>query len=167
MDNSNKVKWDSRINPPTITDIRNVEEFFDVKFPQDYILCVLENHGGKPYPNRLDIGSNDATSFGELLTFDPTSKIYIPEKYNRISEELPDGIIPFANDPGGNYICFDYKNGKQDEPIIVFWDHELSVSEDDLSEEELEEKSLEEYQREAIVPICSTFTELLSKLYTK
>jgi hypothetical protein len=33
-------------------------------------------------------------------------------------------IIPFAQDPGGNYFCFRY-NSKQDKnPVVVFYDHE-------------------------------------------
>ena len=35
---------------------------------------------------------------------------------------MPDFIFPIANDPGGNLICMDAKDGK-----IYFWDHENEV----------------------------------------
>ena len=54
-------------------------------------------------------------------------------------------VYPFARDPFGNLLCFDYRNSTES-PTVVFWDHE------------------EENIKEAIYPVCSTFTELLASL---
>jgi hypothetical protein len=43
-------------------------------------------------------------------------------------EFFPKGLIPFAPDGGGNYICFDYRNCKENPPII-FWHHEIEENE--------------------------------------
>ena len=44
-------------------------------------------------------------------------------------EGLPQGLIPFARDGGGNYTCFDYRNCRQDPPI-VFWHHGFEEGKD-------------------------------------
>lgn len=160
------VRWSYIIREPDLKVIKSVEQLLAVKFPDDYIQCILNNHGGQPEPSRFNFGDKDATSFGELLTFDTAHRNYILKIFNSIKEMLPDGVIPFANDPGGNYICFDY-NEKGNNPVIVFLDHELSFTEDDLTEEELADKPLNEYQRLAITYVCNNFTELLSMLYEK
>lgn len=47
---------------------------------------------------------------------------------NSPPEFFPKGLIPFAPDGGGNYICFDYRNCKEN-PLIVFWHHEIEENE--------------------------------------
>ncbi len=47
--------------------------------------------------------------------------------FNRLQDPpafFPKGLIPFAPDGSGNYICFDYRNCYQN-PSIVFWHHEI------------------------------------------
>ncbi|HAE43690.1 MAG TPA: SMI1/KNR4 family protein, partial [Clostridiales bacterium] len=67
-----------------------------------------------------------------------------------IKDRLIDKIYPFPEDPFGNLICFDYRNGMNKSLKVVFWDHEIAH---DSSEE-------------AIRYICVNFTILLHKLYT-
>ncbi|CJH30980.1 SMI1 / KNR4 family [Streptococcus pneumoniae] len=61
------------------------------------------------------------------------------QTYNSIKDRLVDKVYPFARDPFGNLLCFDYRNNPQS-PTVVFWDHE---------EEEMEE---------SIYPVCSSVT---------
>ncbi|MDL5142231.1 T7SS effector LXG polymorphic toxin [Bacillus atrophaeus] len=58
------------------------------------------------------------------------------------------GIVPFACDPFGNEICFDYRLNKEN-PSVVFWDHEIAYEDPD----------------KALSHICDSFTELVNKLY--
>lgn len=62
-------------------------------------------------------------SFGTLLTYDMDDDENIIEVFNDYNGTLPSALVPFAFDPAGNLICFDYKNHKED-PIVVFWEHE-------------------------------------------
>ncbi len=62
--------------------------------------------------------------------------------YDIISPYIPKGIIPFATDPFGNKICFDFRNDKHS-PTIVLYDSD----------------------EQAIEYICSTFTNLINSLY--
>lgn len=74
-------------------------------------------------------------------------------------------MIAFANDPAGNLVCFDYK-GHENNPIIVFWDHENAGEKEMLMEEEgLTEEQAEERARENVFYVAATFTEFLDKLH--
>ena len=54
---------------------------------------------------------------------------YIWDKIARPPEGFPQGLIPFALDGGGNYMCFDYRNCTKNPPI-VFWNHECEEGKD-------------------------------------
>ncbi|MGH1263377.1 SMI1/KNR4 family protein [Bacillus cereus] len=129
----------------TDNEIKKVEEYFNIKLPNDFIECVKENDGGYPQPKVFDISGQDESTFNDLLTLHMDDKYSIVQRYENIKEWLVDLVYPFASDSFGNFLCFDYRNNP-DSPTIVFWDHE---------EEDVEE---------AIYPVCSTFTELLNSL---
>lgn len=80
---------------------------------------------------------------GDWLCFDYTSKQDLPPVityhreigHNEILDTIknppeffPKGLIPFSQDGGGNYLCFDYRNCKENPPII-FWNHEVEENE--------------------------------------
>lgn len=139
------VKW-INTEPIDISYIRKTEEQLGIKFPEDYVQCVLINNGGIPDPQIFDVeGRRGPDVFQRLLNHDPKSKSYIVEFCPEYIEHLPDGVYPFAIDPFGNFICFDYRSHKEN-PSIVFWDHEKPDNEN-------------------IYPVCRSFTELLNKLY--
>ncbi|PGZ06488.1 1,3-beta-glucan synthase regulator, partial [Bacillus cereus] len=72
---------------------------------------------------------------------------------------------PFAFDPAGNLICFDYKNHKED-PIVVFWEHEGAWEKEALmASEGIKEEEAEERARENVFYIANDFTEFLNKLH--
>ncbi|HFK1459198.1 SMI1/KNR4 family protein [Bacillus pretiosus] len=142
----NHISW-SEVSETKVTDkeIEQVEKYFGIKFPEDFIACVKKYDGGYPDPNSFYLPGQDENIFNDLLTFHIEDEYSIVQNYEDIKEELIDNVYPFANDPFGNFLCFDYRNNPAS-PTIVFWDHE---------EEEIEK---------AIYPVCSTFTELLDSL---
>ncbi|MNC74206.1 SMI1 / KNR4 family protein [compost metagenome] len=81
----------------------------------------------------------------DLLSF-TDSDLNIMMFYNFAEESSIDGLVPFARDPFGNLLCFDYRLNKTS-PQVIFFDHE-------------------EAGEEAVIPVCSTFTELLDGLYS-
>ncbi|MGE7856262.1 MULTISPECIES: SMI1/KNR4 family protein [Bacillus] len=143
----NHITW-IHVNENTITDkqIKQLEQNLGVKFPNDFIECVQKYDGGYPTPDTFTIPNQDENSLNNLLTVDSNRKYSILETYNHTKDRLPNKIYPFARDPFGNLLCFDYRNNPIS-PTIVFWDHE---------EEEIEV---------ATSPVCSTFTELLDSLH--
>lgn len=158
-----RINWKNKKGEIDDKIIQEFENKFGVEFPKDYIECVRYNQGALPEPCFFKVNEKERI-FGELLSFEINSKGNIYNTYTRIREGLPKKVIPFATDPSGNFICFDYVDGET-EPKIVFWYHEISVAEDDLDEEELENNMLDELQREAIVYICDSFTDLMNMLY--
>lgn len=160
------VKWKYSDRTINIDDIKKVEEILEIKFPQDYEQYAIYNNGANLEPNCFEMGNNQKV-FGALLSYDEHSIDNILSVYSRINKFLPRKVIPFACEPSGDYICFDYNDSKT-EPKIVFWYHEKSVSEDDLDsfdERILKNNTLDNLQRDAIYYICNSFTELLNKLY--
>ncbi|HHB2075694.1 TPA: SMI1/KNR4 family protein, partial [Bacillus cereus] len=104
-------------------EIEQVEKYFNIKLPNDFIECVKKYDGGYPRPKIFDVPGQDENVFNDLLTFHIEDEYSIVKNYEDIKEELLDNIYPFANDPFGNFLCFDYRNNSA-LPTIVFWDHE-------------------------------------------
>lgn len=123
--------------------INKVEKSFGVNFPNDYKECVKKYNGGYPEPNTFEFVTGGEGVINDLLSF-TSEEMNIGMFYDPIQPEI-EGIIPFAKDPFGNLICFDYRADKLS-PTIVFWDHE-------------------EEGEAAIEIICHTFSELLDGLH--
>lgn len=56
---------------------------------------------------------------------------------------LPEQVVPFASDPCGNFLCFDYREGTA-QPPVVFWSHDDPQAPPQ--------------------PVAASFSELLDKL---
>lgn len=149
MADINNLVWDSMHREVSNNVILEIEKYFGANFPKDFKKCVVINHGGYPDLDTFDFENHKDAVFSRLLSFDKQKQTYILNVYNAIKDRLIDNIFPFASDPFGNYLCFDYRNGKNESPTIVYWNHEEAFENPDS----------------AIHPVCDTFTELLSKLY--
>ncbi|WHX47199.1 SMI1/KNR4 family protein [Paenibacillus woosongensis] len=139
-----RVEWLESDGPASEEQIQKVEKYLGVEFPKDYKECVTQFNGGYPEPDLFDINEEKDAIFSCLLSH-TNDEASILEVYDLSSNVLPAEIIPFARDPFGNLICFDYR-GKRI-PTIIFFDHE-------------------EVGDKAIYQICSTFSELLERLYS-
>ena len=124
-----------------IAPIRKLESKINQSYPLDYVKCVLENNAGYPSLHVFETEKSSTRVFSDLLSVNESDidNVYAP--YETISDRLGrKDIMPFAIDPFGNYICFDFS---QSPPTVVFWHHETN---------ELE-------------PVSRTFSDLLNKLY--
>lgn len=142
------IIWDSIHGEVELNQIVKVEKALGIKFPKDYIGCAKINNGGYPSKEAFDFDARTEAVFNRLLSFHDDKKNYIVSVFNGIKDRLVDGVYPFADDPFGNHLCFDYR-GNNKKPVIVFWDHEAAFM------------NIEE----AVFKVCDTFTELLEKLY--
>lgn len=159
---SMNIVWNFPGEIITREEVIELEKKLEVKFPDDYILQLLENNGGIPEPNCLDFHGKKGKTFGTLLRVDEVGNVNVNKIYEGTRDILPTTIIPIAIDGGGNYYCFDYLVGT---PVIVYLNNEECYPTDDITPEQLKTKPLEAWQREAITPVCNTFTELLQMLY--
>jgi len=142
-----KIEWTQSNNNITLNDIIKIQELFGIAFPKDYVQCVLENDGGYPSPDNFDIENYGEQVLNNFLSFDKHDDAYIIDAYNDIKDRLVKKVYPFAEDPFGNMVCFDFRCNS--EPLIVFWDSEISF---DSSEE-------------AIILISKSFSEFMDSLY--
>jgi len=143
---NNNLRWICENDDVETITISKVEAIFGVKFPTDYIDIVMKNDGGYPMPDRFNLNDNEEV-FNNLLSFDEEDSNNILDTYYDVKDRLFEEIIPFAEDPFGNLICFDYRQSSQ--PTVVFWEHETASKD----------------KNAAIKKISDTFTELLDSLY--
>ena len=142
----NNITWSFMSKTPvTNEEIQAVEQYLNIKLPNDFVACVKKYDGGYPNPKVFDVPGQDENVFSDLLTLHIEDKYSIVQNYNSVKDRLVAKVYPFARDPFGNLLCFAYRNSTES-PTVVFWDHE------------------EENIEEAIYPVCSTFTELLASL---
>lgn len=142
-----KIEWEESESPVGRDAIEKLETELGVKFPEDYVLVALKSHGEYPNLDTYDFEGRNEAAFDRLLSLDPEEEDYIKTVIDDIQDRLVPKIIPFAADPFGNYICFDYR--KNNNPTVVFWDHEKAYENPDSG----------------LLPICNTFSELEDKLY--
>ena len=144
--------------------ISQVEKEMGVVFPLLFIETVRKYNGGRPLNNVFDTEKTAEHVFSNLLTFNTSENNSILAVYRDNVERLPQGVIPFATDPGGNYICFDYR--KSSNPEVVFWNHEENfVVSDNGVMEDLEVTS--EAEMHDIEFVAPDLFEYLSILYQK
>ncbi|MGN4613427.1 SMI1/KNR4 family protein [Bacillus cereus group sp. MYBK71-2] len=142
----NNIIWSFMSKTPvTNEEIQAVEQYLNIKLPNDFVACVKKYDGGYPNPKVFDVPGQDENVFSDLLTLHIEDKYSIVQNYKSVKDRLVAKVYPFARDPFGNLLCFDYRNSTES-PTVVFWDHE------------------EENIEKAIYPVCSTFTELLASL---
>ena len=102
-------------------------------YPKSFVEIVMQYDGGSPESMNYNTTKTDGRVFNNLISFDQeqqSSIWYMIEDNSKGEIEWNiDGLrwqyIPFAEDPFGNFICFD-----RNDDHIVFWDHETCEIED-------------------------------------
>ena len=129
----------------------NVLEFekkHGVVFPESYKRLLKECQGKTPNPNYFKL-NNSFSSISVFYHFydhrDDIDAYHIEKNQDFLREYISAKLVAFAEDPGGNLICFDYRKGPEN-PEIVFVSHE-DVGDD------------------AINHICKDLDKFLNSLY--
>jgi cell wall assembly regulator SMI1 len=115
-----------------------VEEFegkHNISLPDDLKQCIRLNNGGRPDKNIFDTDKSKERVFKTLLSFNENDVENIYKYFPVIHSENP-ALIPFASDPGGNFICV--KDG-----AVVLFLHETG----------------------GIEQVASSYSKFLNKLY--
>lgn len=141
---------DIKAPAPAITadDLQQAEFSMGVVLPKDLKEFYLKNNGGRSTRNLFELNGNDY-KVNEFLTikYGPDT---IEETYKDIfveNAEMPNQLVPFASDAGGDYFCFD--TAKESYGRIVFFESEYY---DNLSR--------------AVIELASSFSEFTTKLNT-
>jgi cell wall assembly regulator SMI1 len=133
------IKWMQTEGTLDDSVIHSMENRFGVIFPEDYKACVKLHNGGYPSPDSFGGEDGDSMVFNNLISF--TDDYLNMGMF--VEEFKEDRVLPFARDPFGNHICFDYRHTDRN-PTIVFWDAEEGL--------------------DFLEPVCETFTALLDQL---
>jgi hypothetical protein len=111
-----KTEW--KIN---IDDIRNIEEKYNILFPEKLAEFLLECNGAEIYESRVE--QNDV-SYG-IIALTPVkygdSPVEQIMEWNRLDGILRDDIIPIAYDRGGNNYYVDSKNGE----VLLYYSDDI------------------------------------------
>ncbi|WP_162257242.1 SMI1/KNR4 family protein [Paenibacillus sp. Soil724D2] len=147
MGHTNGIQWILAKEELSREDVVRVEKQLNISFPRDYVECVLHNNGGQPIPDIFDFEGHKGSVMNALIHLNSEEDMHVIDVYEKIKDRLPQSIYPFADDPFGNYLCFDYRYGNS--PVIVYWDHEKSQQD----------------KNTAISFVCGSFSEMLGKLH--
>lgn len=125
-----QIEWENISEPLTERMIHGAELLLGVTFPADYREYLRLYHGASPLQSEYAVQRKSDTFggyFASLLTIDPRKE----ENLIAFSACLPDGVIPFADDGGGDLLCFDYRGDpERKKPKVVYFSHEIGA--DDL-----------------------------------
>jgi cell wall assembly regulator SMI1 len=123
----------------------------DLHIPRSYQAFLAEHDGGEPVRNRFSYEGDGEVENGEVQVFlgiAPSPDGDLVSKAKVMRDRIPPGVLVIADDPGGNHICLDGRDGR-DGPVL-FWDHEYESDPPD-------EANLHE-----IAPDLQTFLDRLS-----
>ncbi len=117
--------WTYQDDPPeqvSEAGLKIVEARFGLSLPEDYKRALLTH--GLPNP-RLALLEGILASG---LDFHDVSEFFGPEEVIRLTEQwrgggMPDHLVVFAGDCGGNLFCFDASPGA-DHGAVWLWDHQ-------------------------------------------
>ena len=140
------VTWhDNMIKDPPIASedkVRAAERELRVAFPADYLAVARAHQGARPEPANVTLPDGAVTAVGSLLHFeDAPFYTNIVAAMSPVEDVVPKGVVPFAEDIGGDLFCFNFRDDF-DRPTVSFW----SVD-------------------SGLVPIAGGFTEFVGMLH--
>jgi cell wall assembly regulator SMI1 len=129
-----EIAESNKHGPLFMEDLENFEKFLGTRLPEDYRNFLIEHNGGSPeeylvcWPGSSEPCEvwNDSLGLHNGPTYARLDSVA-----NGLKDYLPEGVLPFASDPGGNHFCIGISGeytGK-----IYFWDHEEPDSKKSIS----------------------------------
>ena len=119
--------------PISRTDITKIEQSIHARLPKLYVSLMSIHDGGwvvkdcfsyfDRYKNRCEKGN-----IGIMYSLIKGEESVLQD-FVEPPEFFPEGLVSFADDGGGNLVCFDYRENKSDPPV-VFWVCGDSIGED-------------------------------------
>lgn len=114
----------------TEEDIISTEVELSIKFPRSFTDFYKFVNGGYFVKNCWKTGDDIVYIVGQILPIKfpiATSSMTLENSFNLLKSRglLPNNLIPFAVDLGGNYFCISVENE------VIYWlDHEISFTDD-------------------------------------
>ncbi|WP_294327905.1 SMI1/KNR4 family protein [uncultured Sphingomonas sp.] len=119
---------------PDDADRARIEGAVGARLPDDYRELVVAHQGQVLVADPVAVPEQGKVDFGVLLlALSPAiagddASYCIERCQENMRDYYPAGLLPFADDTGGNYWAFDFRQS-QDRPAVVFIDHEIEGEE--------------------------------------
>jgi cell wall assembly regulator SMI1 len=116
--------------------VKFVESKLGCKFPQSYINCIKNCDGCTPINSDFKyfdsfFKKERESGIGIFLSLSNSENSELLNTFTNPPEFFPEGLVAFADTGGGDFICFDYRNDKnQMDPPVVYWFHEADIGQD-------------------------------------
>jgi SMI1 / KNR4 family (SUKH-1) len=119
--------WDET-HPVDSQVLDQFEQQWKVKLPEQYRKIASVHQGMSPEPCAFDVGTgNDAFCVLLIVSADKEKESYtISNAHHVLQPHVPAETLPFALTPGGEYLCFDYRDSPT-QPRIVLVTIEMSI----------------------------------------
>lgn len=119
------VQWMPYLNidpqPVTHQELEQLEQEWGIRLPAEYKALVTSYQGMTPEPSVFDVGRGTSV-FNVLLTirqYENREGYSVRRIHEVLEPHLPKGIFPFAETPGGESICFDYRSGSAQPKVVL------------------------------------------------
>jgi len=106
------------------------------RIPPSYRAFLAERDGARPVECVFSYSRDGRDSDSYVEDFLGVGAVAPPEiNLLCVAEDMPTGVLPIADDPGGNHVCLDGREGR-DGPVL-FWHHEERAEDDPEDERNL------------------------------
>jgi hypothetical protein len=125
------------VPPPSKRYVKEMEKWYGVKFPKDYLEFIQQDNGGQPHKRCFDTSNNTKVinRFMPIMD-DPNSHLFgyceVGVVWSRISDRMGNGpddygskMLPIVGLEFGDLVCLDWRRSPA-APEVVVWDHEQS-----------------------------------------
>jgi cell wall assembly regulator SMI1 len=116
------IQFKEKSNPIQPSEIIEVENYIGAKFPESMREVYSVQNGGRP-ANRFYKGSFATYVLHKLLPMKRAAiGMTLEQHFDAVRRDkslLPDFLVPFGIDLGGDYFCIDTR-GNHDGPIYIF-----------------------------------------------
>lgn len=115
------VAWIQHTALPPASDavVREHEDALRVDLPRDFLAVAQYRQGASPVPAAVTLPNGFVTAVDQLLHFEDGFNNIVTRRFP-LESVLEKGVIPFAEDIGGDVYCFSYRDD-HDHPPVVFW----------------------------------------------
>jgi cell wall assembly regulator SMI1 len=112
--------WDEP-HPVTSREIEQLEQRLGVTFPKTYKEIAAQYQGMTPLPNVFNVGrgTNAVNAFLTIIEDNKWRTYSIMRAYEAVKPHVPKGVYPFAGTPGGEYLCFDYRESPEQPKVTL------------------------------------------------
>lgn len=121
----NDIIWEDGQELENDKYIEQTEKELGIVFPDSFKQIVRKYDGGKPNKPDFFCDYNGKSLIGSCVQFLCVRQGYprnsIVGARKALGDIIPAGVFPFAEDGGGNCVCFDYRNNPIDPEIVYYY----------------------------------------------